>query len=360
MARFPQPVAVLGLAGPGEAAAAVRVGDRLHRLGLLREGGRRAVELDEEGGRGGQPLELGVGDAGGELHLVQQLDPRHGDAGLHHLDHRLHRVGEGGELAHGGAHGLGDAVQAQPYLGDDSKRALGADEEAREVVAVGGLARAAAGGDDAPVGEDDLEAQHVLADRAVAHGIGPRGARRAHAADGAVAARVHREEQAPVAQVLVELLAGDAGLDETVHVLGADLLDGGHAREVEGDAAADRVHVALERGAGAEGGQRHGVGVADARDVGHLLGGLGEGDGVGQGRRGGVLAAGVLGAHRLVEGEAVAEAPAQRGDGGVRGRRGVRRGGAGGDGVHGVLVRRASWRAAGRLGKSLERGGLAP
>ncbi len=137
----------------------------------------------------------------------------------------------------------------------------------------------------------------------------------------------------------VELLARDAGLDQAIHVLGAELLDGGHGREVEGDAAAHRVHVALERGAGAEGRERHAVRVAEARDLRHLLGGFREGDGVGERGGGRVLAAGVLGAHGVVEGKAVAEALLERGDDAVHG--------AGADGVHGVLFGRIMTRGWG-------------
>ena len=52
--------------------------------------------------------------------------------------------------------------------------------------------------------------KHVVADGAVAHGVGAAGARGAHATDGALAARVDGEEQALVAQMGVQLLPGDA------------------------------------------------------------------------------------------------------------------------------------------------------
>ena len=137
--------------------------------------------------------------------------------------HALDRAGQGGELADGGAHRLGDAVQPELDLGDDAERALGADHQVGEVVAGGGFAHPAAGLDQPAVRQRHLQAEHVLADGAVADGGGAAGARRAHAADGALAAGIDREEQALVAQVLVELLPGHAGLDAAVHVGGVDL-----------------------------------------------------------------------------------------------------------------------------------------
>ena len=122
-----------------------------------------------------------------------------------------------------------------------------------------------------------------------------------------VGAGVDREEQAGVAQIVVELLARDAGLDRAVEVLGVDREHPVHARHVERDAAARRVDMAFERGAGAEGDDRHAMLGADPHDLLHLLGRLGEDHGVGRLRRdvgGGVR---VLLADRLAGLEALAE-----------------------------------------------------
>ena len=200
---------------------------------------------------------------------------------------RLDRRLQVGELADGGRHRLRDAVQAEADLGDDAERALGADHQPGQVVAVGGLAGAAAGVDDAAIGEDHLEAQHVLADGAVADGVGAGGAGRAHAADGAVAAGVDREEHALVAQVVVELLAGDAGLDQAVHVLGVDLEDRWSCGRGRGRCPARTgLTWPSSDGAGAEGDDGDAMLVAERQDAADLLGRLHEGDGVGQGRRG--------------------------------------------------------------------------
>ena len=90
------------------------------------------------------------------------------------------------------------------------ERALRAHEQPGEIVAGRRLARPAAGADHPAVGQHHGQAQHVLLHRAVADGVGARRAGRGHAAEGGVGARVDREEQAGVAQMRVELLAGDA------------------------------------------------------------------------------------------------------------------------------------------------------
>ena len=278
------------------------------------------MEFEEQARQRLQPLQLRIRDAGLHLHLVQQFHARDRDARLHDGDHRLDRAAQRGELAGGGRHRLGDAVQAQLDLGDDAERALGADEQPRQVVAGGGLAHAAAGVDQPPVGQRHGQPQHVLADRAVAHRVGAGGARRAHPADRAQRrAGIDREEQALVAQVLVELIARDAGLDAAVHVGLADLDDAGHARQVERDAAAHRRHVAFQRGAGAPGHHRHVRGVAQRQQPRGLVRGLDEGDRVGQHRRLGVLAVRVVLAQRGVGGDALAQEVAGGGDHGIDG-----------------------------------------
>ena len=109
------------------------------------------------------------------------------------------------------------------------------------------------------VGEHGFERQHVVLHGAVAHRIGARGARRRHAAERGVGAGIDRKKQAAVAQMLVERLARHAGLDDAIEVLGVHREHAVHVAEVEADAAAWRVDLAFQRGAGAEGHHRHAV-----------------------------------------------------------------------------------------------------
>jgi hypothetical protein len=84
-----------------------------------------------------------------------------------------------------------------------------------------------------PLAVTTVSAQHVLAHRAVAHGVGAAGARGRHAADRRVGAGVDREEQARVPDLAVELLARHAGLHRHRQVLGVDAQHAVHAAEVE-------------------------------------------------------------------------------------------------------------------------------
>ena len=108
--------------------------------------------------------------------------------------------------------------------------------------------------------------------------------------------------------MLVELLAGDARLDDAVEILGVDGEDAVHAQQVDRDAAAGGVEVALERRADAEGDDRHAVSGAEPDDVDHFVGRFGEDHGVRRlvGEPGGGV--GVLAPHRLGPDESLAEA----------------------------------------------------
>ena len=110
-----------------------------------------------------------------------------------------------------------------------------------------------------------------------------------------------------IAQGRVELLAGDAGLDHAVQVLGMDGQDPVHAGEVDGDAALQRCHVALERGAGPERDHRHAMRGTAGDDAADILGRGRERHRVGQVQRMVALAAAVLLAQGCRGAEPVAE-----------------------------------------------------
>jgi hypothetical protein len=274
------------------------------------------MKFKEDGGRDAVVRLLVLVDRADGL-LADDVAARDRHAGLDGLDHGIGAAIDAVESAHRRRHRLLHRVEPHRHFGDDAEGALGADEQARQVVAGRRLLRAARGLDDAAVGQHYLERQHVLAHRAVAHGVGARGARRRHAAERGVGARIDREEEARVLDELVELLARHAGLHHGVEVRLVHRQHLVHLRQVDADAAFHRQDVALERGADAVGNHRHLVPAADVDDVAHLFGGLGEDHHVrGRVRKVGLVLAVVL-AHRGRGGHPLAEQGLQLGDHGL-------------------------------------------
>ena len=69
-----------------------------------------------------------------------------------------------------------------------------------------------------PSASTTVSAEHVLAHRAVAHRVGARGARRRHAAQRRVRARIDREEQAGGAELALSCLRVTPGLHAAVEI----------------------------------------------------------------------------------------------------------------------------------------------
>ena len=263
---------------------AVPAGDLRERLRLLLRARLRAVELDEEHRHLGE-VGLRVAVAGPHLDLVEQLDPRHRDAELDRLDHRVDGSLDRLERAGRGRDHLRDAEEPERHLGDHAERALAADEEPRQVVARSRLPRPSACPDHAAVGEDDRQAEDVLAHRPVAHRGRPGRARRGHAADRRVRAWVDGEEEALGRKALREGEPRQPGFDAAVEIRAVDLEHLGHPGQIDADPAAQRTDMALERGPGPERDHGNPRGGAGADRVRHLLGRLREEDGIGRSRR---------------------------------------------------------------------------
>ena len=277
MARLPEFRALLGLGRPVERTAAIAFRQLLEARGLLRHARFRAVEFQKQHRRLGQ-AELGVIVERAHGERIDEFDARDRQAGLDRLDDRVAGRLDRRELAGRRRNGFRNSEELQRDLGDDAERALRSHEQTREIVAGGRLLRAPRRLDDAPVRHDDGERQHIVLHRSVAHRVGAGCARRAHAADGGVGAGVDREEQAGVAQIIVQRLAGDARLQHDVEVLGMHFQYLVHLRHVDRHAAIGRVGVPFERGVGAERDNRHAMAGADFHRVRHILGRLREHD----------------------------------------------------------------------------------
>jgi hypothetical protein len=114
----------------------------------------------------------------------------------------------------------------------------------------------------------------------------------------------------------VQLFPCHPSLDAAVHVRLADVEHPVHPRQVQGDAATDRGHVALQRGSGTPGHHRDASGVAQRHQPAGFLGGFDERDGIRQDRWLAVLAVRVVIAQAGVGGDAVAEKVSCGGDDG--------------------------------------------
>ena len=120
--------------------------------------------------------------------------------------------------------------QRQGRLGDDAEGALRADEQPGQVVAGDALDRAPAGAQHPPVGEDDLQAEHVVGGDAVLDAAQAAGVLREVAADRApvVAGGVRRIEQPGPGDGVPQRLVHHARLDDGEPVGRGDLEDGVH------------------------------------------------------------------------------------------------------------------------------------
>ena len=313
VARLPEPAAVLRLGRPVERPAAEVRDDVAEALRLLGNAGVAAVEFDEQR-RHFRQRQFRISVDGLDLQRVEQFDARNRNAGLDRENGCLAGGIDRGKRADAGGDRFGDSRQLERELGDDAEGSFRTDHQPREIVAGGRLFRAARGGHQLAIGHHHFHRQHIVLHGAVAHRVSARAARRRHAAERSVGAGVDGKEQALVAQLLVERLAGDAGLDHAIEILGVHRQHLVHVAEIDRYAAERRVDVALERGADAERYDRHTVRRADADDGLHVVGVLRKHHRVRRlvGDPGQRIA--VLLAHRLRGDDAVAERRGQRGD----------------------------------------------
>ena len=313
VAGLPEALTAGGGGLPVEAEAAMLGGEAFGEArGLFHAGLAEAVELEEKSRLEGQ-VEMRVAVDGVDLGRVHELDAGDAEAELNGFNDRLHGAVDGGKGAEDDADCLRQRVQAQGDFSDDAEGALGADEEARQVVAGAGFAGTRTGVEDAAVGENDGEGQNVFAHGAITDSRCAGGAGGGHAADGGVGAGIDEEGEAGVFKRLLQGEAADAGFDGGVQVVRADAEDAVHLPHVDGDAAAKGVHVALERGARAEWDDGKLMARAHFQDGADFLSGLRKTDQVRQRGRVGAFAVAVMLADGLGGGGAVAEKDAQIG-----------------------------------------------
>jgi hypothetical protein len=135
----------------------------------------------------------------------------------------------------------------------------------------GGFAGAARRCDEVSARCHHVQRQHIVLHRAITNRIGAGGTRRRHTANGGIGPRIDREEQAHVAQVLVQLLAGHTRLKHHIQILCMHGDDALHHRGVDRHAAQRRVGMALERGASPERDDRQAMAGADPHRPHHII-----------------------------------------------------------------------------------------
>ena len=160
-----------------------------------------------------------------------------GDDARHHRGDGV-EVGERDEERSSSATGGGEA---QRHLGHQGERALGADDQLGEVVARRRLHDLPPGAHDGAVGEDDLEAEDVVAGDAVAHRAHPAGVGVDVAAErpGELAG-VDGVAQPGAGEGGVELAQRHAGLDDGDLVVDVDVEHSVHPVEGDDEPALDR------------------------------------------------------------------------------------------------------------------------
>ena len=245
-------------------------GQFLHQLGLLLHAGGRTMELHQQHGFFPQG-QLGVRVHHAHGVLVDQLHTRNRNPHLNDLNRGAHRRFNAGEPAHSRADGFGQRVELDGDFGDDAQRAFTAHHQPRQVIPGRRLFGPRARANHAAAGGHHLQRQHVFTHSAVAHGVGPAGARGTHTAQCGVGAWINREEQSGAFDGFIELLAGHAGLNRHRQVFGIDLQHLVHAAHVQADAALHRQQVPFKRRAHAKRDHRHMELTSQRHRVGHVL-----------------------------------------------------------------------------------------
>ncbi len=118
-------------------------------------------------------------------------------------------------------------MQPQIQSGDDAERALGADEQRRQVVARVVVANLAVPVHQRAVGQRHIQTDDLLAHVAVAHGAQPAGVRRRHAADrrGVPRGQVDTEHQTRRSGGALHLGQRDSGADADPPLDDVDVAD---------------------------------------------------------------------------------------------------------------------------------------
>ncbi len=262
---------------------------RAHDADQVVDLGGRAIQLADQQ-RLGVARVAGAAEILGRVdgRVVHHLEPARDDAGGDDRGDALAALVDGREAHEHGARGLGLLQDADGDLGDDAEQAFRAGHQAEQVVAVG-IQVLAAEADHVAIGQDQLQAQHVVGGEAVFQAVHAARVLGDVAADGAGDLRggVGRVVEAPVLDRLGDAEIGDAGLGGDGAVLVVDVEDPVELAQAQDDAIGERQGAAGEPGAGTARDDLDLLGVAEPQDGCHLLGGGRQDHGHGHGAVGG-------------------------------------------------------------------------
>ena len=179
------------------------------------------------------------------------------------------------EVGNERSHHLGLAEQPHGDLGDDAQRAFRADHE-RAQVRAHGVQRVAAEGDDAAIGADKGEREHVVGGESVLEAMRSTGVLRDVPADGAddLARRVRREVEVVLRHGGRDAGVGDTGLYDRALVLDIDGEELTHPLQADHDAVGHGQGAAGQPSAGSAGDERDSLPGTHPHDGGDLFGRL--------------------------------------------------------------------------------------
>ena len=132
--RLPELVALLGLDGPAEGAAAIFTRDGARPLSMVCDVLLRPMKLKKEGVAEGVVGAEGAVDSA-HRGSVEIFRPRQRQAALNGFDHRRCGAARGRKGADCRAHGFGRRMKLQRDVSYNTERAFAADKKMREVVA---------------------------------------------------------------------------------------------------------------------------------------------------------------------------------------------------------------------------------
>ena len=162
--------------------------------------------------------------------------------------------------------------QAHRDLGDDAEHALGADDDASQVV-TRSIWGDAAGVDDLSIGQHHLKPQDVVAGQPIEQAVRPAGvlgdvaADRGHRLAGWIRCIVQPERCNSSGQVDVD----DAGLNDGVAIFGVDLQDATQARQADHQTALNGHRATGQAGSGAACHNWHACLRSQLNQVNHLV-----------------------------------------------------------------------------------------